>query len=59
MRDRATLYLHQLQGAGAAAASVRPHWRIPAKGLEAALQGYLAGGDTGEPFDLVRRCAPL
>ncbi|GAB4819163.1 hypothetical protein N2152v2_006209 [Parachlorella kessleri] len=51
VRDRATLYLHQLQGAGAAATSVRPHWRIPAKGLEAALQGYLAG-DSGEPFDL-------
>ena len=52
VRDRATLYLYQLQEAPEGPGSVNPHWRIPAKGLEAALQGYLAG-ETDEPFDLV------
>lgn len=61
MRDRATLYLYQLQRAPAAGDSVDPQWRIPAKGLEAALQQYLDAPDQDQPFDLVgvRRCATL
>lgn len=54
VRDRATLYLYQLTRAPAGPASVDPAWRIPAKGLEVALAGYLAQADTEEPFDLVR-----
>ena len=56
VRDRATLYLYQLQSAPEGPQSVDPHWRIPAKGLEAALASYLAQPDTPEPFDLVRAC---
>ncbi|EFN55078.1 hypothetical protein CHLNCDRAFT_31542 [Chlorella variabilis] len=52
VRDRATLYLYQLQEAPEGPESVDPHWRIPAKGLEAALQAYLASPDQEEPFDL-------
>lgn len=54
MRDRATLYLYQLQRSPAGPESVDPHWRIPAKGLEAALASYLQQEDTSAPFDLVR-----
>ena len=53
VRDRATLYLYQLQRAAEGPDSVDPHWRIPAKGLEAALARYLAAPDTDQPFDLV------
>lgn len=56
VRDRATLYLYQLQRAPAGPESVDPHWRIPAKGLEAALAAYLEGADTEQPFDLA--CVP-
>jgi hypothetical protein len=55
VRDRATLYLYQLQRAAEGPDSVDPHWRIPAKGLEAALARYLAAPDTDQPFDLVRQ----
>jgi hypothetical protein len=53
VRDRATLYLYQLEKAPQGPESVDPHWRIPARGLEAALQQYLASPDTKQPFDLV------
>lgn len=53
MRDRATLYLYQLQESPEGPTSVNPNWRIPAKGLEAALTAYLEG-PTDEAFDLVR-----
>lgn len=52
VRDRATLYLYQLEKAPQGPESVDPHWRIPARGLEAALQQYLASPDTEQPFDL-------
>jgi coatomer protein complex subunit gamma len=52
VRDRATLYLYQLQRAPQGADSVDPQWRIPAKGLEAALQQYLDAADQDQPFDL-------
>lgn len=51
VRDRATLYLYQLQHSPEGPTSVNPQWRIPAKGLELALQSYL-GADTDQPFDL-------
>lgn len=54
VRDRATLYLYQLQRAPQGPESVDPQWRIPAKGLEAALAAYLQQPDTEQPFDLVR-----
>lgn len=53
VRDRATLYLYQLQRAPQGPESVDPQWRIPAKGLEAALAAYLEQPDTEQPFDLV------
>lgn len=55
VRDRATLYLYQLQRAPQGPESVDPQWRIPAKGLEAALAAYLEQPDTEQPFDLVGR----
>ena len=55
VRDRANLYLHQLEAAAPdTPAGVDPAWRVPSRGLEAALQQYLDGGDMAEPFDLVR-----
>ena len=47
-----------LQQAAEGPESVDPHWRIPARGLEAALAQYLAAPDTDQPFDLVssQRC---
>eukprot|EP00887_Chlorella_sp_A99_P007682 scaffold20.g7682.t1 len=61
VRDRATLYLHQLAAAGDGPAAVDSDWRIPAKSLEAALDAYLESGDTAAPFDLasVPETAPL
>ncbi|KAL4437499.1 hypothetical protein ABPG77_003480 [Micractinium sp. CCAP 211/92] len=52
VRDRATLYLYQLQRAPQGPESVDPQWRIPAKGLEAALAAYLEQPETEQPFDL-------
>lgn len=53
VRDRATLYLYQLQHAPQGPDSVDPHWRIPARALDDALTAYLAQPDTEQPFDLV------
>ena len=53
VRDRATLYLYQLTRAPEGPESLDPHWRIPAKGLEAALAAYLEQPDPEQPFDLV------
>lgn len=52
VRDRATLYLYQLQHAPQGPDSVDPHWRIPARALDDALTAYLAQPDTEQPFDL-------
>ncbi len=58
VRDRATLYLYQLQHAPQGPDSVDPHWRIPARALDEALQAYLAQPETEQPFDLVGVGAP-
>jgi hypothetical protein len=52
VRDRATLYLHQLQGEAGGPSAVVADWNIPFKNLEKALQGYLEG-PCEAAFDLV------
>ncbi len=52
MRDRATLYLKQLDGvAGGPDAICRP-WPVPGSNLEVALHSYM-DGPTDAPFLLV------
>ena len=53
MRDRATLYLAELQDKLGGAEVIAQTWSIPAKNLEKSLQQYLANGAEGA-FDLVR-----
>ena len=58
VRDRATLYLSQLQQAPQenplvpGSGVINPDWNIPAKALEAKLQEYLEADETEEGFDL-------
>jgi coatomer subunit gamma len=49
VRDRATLAVHQLEGAEPR--TVGPRWRPAPKGLESALKEYLELGDADVPFD--------
>jgi len=51
VRDRATLYLAQLEGRAGGPAKVKNHMRLPVKNIEATLKSY-AANPTGEPFDL-------
>ncbi len=53
MRDRATLYLAELDGRAGGPDAIDVHWAIPAKNLEKSLRAYLDNG-TDAPFDLVR-----
>lgn len=52
MRDRATLYLSQLEGSGSGEEAVQPQWDVPSKNLEASLRAYLQNG-AQQAFDLV------
>ena len=52
VRDRATLYLAELDGLAGGPQAVAVHWGIPAKNLEKSLRAYLENG-TDAPFDLV------
>lgn len=65
VRDRATLYLAELETASLVAAVdeeedvtansgtiIDPRWQIPARGLETKLKEYLENENTDEPFDL-------
>ena len=54
MRDRATLYITQLQEADGQPVPQPPPWTVSSKNLEAALQAYLSEGATSAPFDLVQ-----
>lgn len=51
VRDRATLYLSQLNGSGGGEEAVQPQWDVPAKNLEASLRAYLQNG-AQQAFDL-------
>ena len=53
MRDRATLFLAELQGQEKAKPEARP-WNLAPRNLEASLQAYLASANTDQPFNLVR-----
>ena len=52
VRDRATLYLEQLDGEAGGPGAITANWTLSAKNLEAALQTYLEG-PAEAPFDLV------
>jgi len=52
VRDRATLYLSQLEGGGSGEEAVQPQWDVPFKNLEASLRAYLQNG-AQHAFDLV------
>ena len=54
VRDRATLYITQLQEADGQPVPQPAPWNISSKSLEAALQAYLEDGGQSAPFDLVR-----
>ena len=54
VRDRATLYITQLQEADGQPVPQPAPWNISSKSLEAALQAYLEDGGQLAPFDLVR-----
>jgi hypothetical protein len=56
VRDRATLYLAELDGLAGGPEAIDVHWTIPAKNLEKSLREYLENG-TDAPFDLVSICA--
>mmetsp|Transcript_28720 Transcript_28720/g.80856 ORF Transcript_28720/g.80856 Transcript_28720/m.80856 type:complete len:893 (+) Transcript_28720:167-2845(+) len=51
VRDRATLYLNQLQGLAGGPTRIRNHMHLPLKNLETTLKSYSAN-PTDEPFDL-------
>ncbi len=52
MRDRATLYLAELDGLAGGPEAINVQWTIPAKNLEKSLREYLDNG-TNAPFQLV------
>jgi hypothetical protein len=52
VRDRATLYLSQLEGGASGEEAVQPQWDVPSKNLEASLRAYLQNG-AQQAFDLV------
>lgn len=52
VRDRATLYLAELDGHAGGPEAIDVQWSIPAKNLESSLRAYLDNG-TDAPFDLV------
>ena len=52
MRDRATLYLAELDGHAGGPQAIDVQWSIPPKNLEKSLRAYLENG-TDAPFDLV------
>jgi hypothetical protein len=52
VRDRATLYLAELDGLAGGPAAITVQWNIPAKNLERSLRAYLENGSDA-PFDLV------
>lgn len=52
MRDRATLYLAELDGHAGGPDAIDVKWTIPAKNLEKSLRQYLDNG-TDTPFNLV------
>ena len=52
VRDRATLYLAELDGLAGGPAAITVQWNIPAKNLEKSLRAYLENGPDA-PFDLV------
>lgn len=52
VRDRATLYLAELDGHAGGPEAIDVHWSIPPKNLEKSLRAYLENG-TDAPFDLV------
>lgn len=52
MRDRATLYLAELDGHAGGPQAIDVQWAIPPKNLEKSLRAYLENG-TDAPFDLV------
>lgn len=56
VRDRATLYITQLQEADGQPVPPPAPWNISSRSLEAALQAYLADGGQSAPFDLVCPC---
>lgn len=53
MRDRATLYLKQLDGGAGGPEAISKPWPVPATNLEKSLHSYL-DGPTDAPFLLVR-----
>ncbi|CAL8463056.1 g2590 [Coccomyxa elongata] len=59
VRDRATLYLAELDGHAGGPEAIDVHWSIPPKNLEKSLRAYLENG-TDAPFDLasVPRAVP-
>lgn len=52
VRDRATLYLKQLEGLAGGPESVRNHLHLPLRNLEATLKAYVSN-PSDDPFDLV------
>lgn len=58
MRDRATLYLAELDGNAGGPQAIDVQWNIPPKNLEKSLRAYLENG-TDKPFDLVRHQSSL
>eukprot|EP00951_Prasinocladus_malaysianus_P004619 scaffold32534_cov33-Prasinocladus_malaysianus.AAC.2 len=56
VRDRATLYMRQLQGGAGGVGKVRPHMRLPLKNLENCLKSY-AANPSSTAFDLAVRPA--
>ena len=57
VRDRATLYLAELDGLAGGPAAITVQWNIPAKNLEKSLRAYLENGSDA-PFDLVSAVYP-
>ena len=55
MRDRATLYLEQLEGRAGGFDAITADGRLSAKNLESSLLQYLEG-PLDAPFDVVRTC---
>jgi hypothetical protein len=58
VRDRATLYLAELDGHAGGPQAIDVQWNIPPKNLEKSLRAYLENG-TDAPFDLVSPLAAL
>lgn len=58
VRDRATLYLAELDGHAGGPQAIDVQWNIPPKNLEKSLRAYLENG-TDAPFDLVSPLATL